>query len=134
MSLNRKLALLMVAAAGALSAGLAQARDDVRWAVSVGAPGLGVQVGSDRAHGYGVAVPVYQPVVEYRRVYYREPTRWDRDADGIPDRYERNYYPPRHGHGHWDRRDYRDHRDYRDRDGDGVPNRYDRRPDNPYRR
>lgn len=34
---------------------------------------------------------------------------WDRDGDGIPNRY--------------------DH----DRDGDGVPNRYDRRPDNGHR-
>lgn len=41
-----------------------------------------------------------------------------------------NYY--RHGHGHYDRRDYRGAR--WDRDGDGVPNRYDRRPNNPYRR
>ncbi|RZL90264.1 MAG: hypothetical protein EOP82_16060 [Variovorax sp.] len=34
---------------------------------------------------------------------------WDRDRDGVPNRYDR------------------------DRDGDGVPNRYDRRPNNPYR-
>lgn len=132
MSLKRKVAFLTLAAAGALSAGLAQAHSDVRWAVSVGSPELAVRVGSDRAYGYGygVAVPVVQPVVvDYRRpppayYYYREPTRWDRDADGIPDRYERHYRPRHHHHG-------RD--EYRDRDGDGVPNRYDRRPDNPYR-
>jgi hypothetical protein len=35
--------------------------------------------------------------------------RWDRDHDGVPNRYDR------------------------DRDGDGVPNRFDRRPDNRYR-
>jgi hypothetical protein len=34
---------------------------------------------------------------------------WDRDRDGIPNRFDR------------------------DRDNDGVPNRYDRRPNNPYR-
>lgn len=39
-----------------------------------------------------------------------EQARYDRDRDGVPNRYDR------------------------DRDGDGVPNRYDRRPDNPYRR
>ena len=39
---------------------------------------------------------------------YREPTRWDRDGDGVPNRYDRVYNP------RWDR------------DGDGVPNRYDR--------
>lgn len=45
-----------------------------------------------------------------REYYYHDRSRhWDRDHDGIPNRYDR------------------------DRDGDGVPNRYDRRPDNPYR-
>lgn len=34
---------------------------------------------------------------------------WDRDRDGVPNRYDR------------------------DRDGDGVPNRFDNRPNNPYR-
>ena len=40
----------------------------------------------------------------------QRPTRWDRDGDGIPNRYDRVYNP------RWDR------------DGDGVPNRYDRHP------
>jgi hypothetical protein len=41
----------------------------------------------------------------------RPPTRWDRDGDGIPNRYDRVYNP------RWDR------------DGDGIPNRYDRHDD-----
>ena len=48
---------------------------------------------------------IYAPV---RGHYYRQPTRWDRDGDGIPNRYDRVYNP------RWDR------------DGDGIPNRYDR--------
>ena len=50
---------------------------------------------------------------EWYRVNYRDryhARRYDRDRDGIPNRFDR------------------------DRDGDGVPNRYDSRPNNPYRR
>ena len=127
MSLNRRLATLIIAAGAALSSGIAQAHPDVRWAVNVNAPPVAVQVASDRGYGYGV--PVYRPAVDaHRRTEYREPTRWDRDADGIPDRYERHHH--RHHHHH-----HRHHErcDARDSDRDGVPNRYDRRPDNPYR-
>ncbi len=124
MSLNRHLALALIAAAGALSAGAAAAHPDVRWAVNVNAAPVAVQVASDR--GYGVALPV---VNRYGYPVYREPTRWDRDADGVPDRYE---YRSRHHHHHhrherWERREP-------DSDRDGVPDRYDRRPYNPYRR
>jgi len=60
--------------------------------------------------------PVYvEPAPVYYGRDYRYPTRWDRDADGIPDRYERHH--GRRG----------------DRDRDGVPDRYDRRPENPWR-
>lgn len=59
----------------------------------------------------------------YRANYARSYRGWghrgwdyDRDHDGIPNRYDR--YDNRYG---------------RDRDHDGVPNRFDRRPDNPYR-
>jgi hypothetical protein len=44
---------------------------------------------------------------------HREPSRWDADGDGVPNRYDRVYNP------RWDR------------DGDGIPNRYDARPDDP---
>ena len=61
---------------------------------------------------YGPAVEVYRPVVR-PHVAPQRPTRWDRDGDGIPNRYDRVYNP------RWDR------------DGDGIPNRYDRRPNRP---
>ena len=47
--------------------------------------------------------------VERSGRYYYQPPRWDRDGDGVANRYDR------------------------DRDGDGVRNRYDSRPNNPYR-
>ena len=55
----------------------------------------------------GLAACIAVPVEDHHRGYSRS---YDRDHDGVQDRYDR------------------------DRDGDGVPNRYDRRPDNPYRR
>lgn len=59
-----------------------------------------------------------RPGYHYRRARWVEQSGrwqlqrggWDRDGDGVANRYDR------------------------DRDGDGVPNRYDRRPDNPHRR
>jgi hypothetical protein len=114
----------LVIAAGTLLAGQAQAHDDVQWSVTIGAPLPGVVV---PAPVYGVPAPVYggpvyrapAPVVEvpvyrephWRESRWREPSRWDRDGDGIPNRYDRVYNP------RWDR------------DGDGVPNRRDRHPD-----
>lgn len=64
-------------------------------------------------HGYIVA-PAYVPAPpqwrgHHERRWDARRGRWDRDGDGVPNRYDR------------------------DRDGDGVPNRFDRRPDNPYR-
>ena len=102
---SKKLIVITVALVGALSAGLAQARghDEVQWSVTIGAPAL-VPV-------YGQPYPVYrQPYPVYRQDYYQyqQPRRWDRDGDGIPNRYDRVYNP------RWDR------------DGDGIPNRYDR--------
>ena len=96
-------ALALVAALGA---GVAHARDaDVQWSVTIGSPAYG------RPQPV-YTVPVYRqpaPVVHQRPVYsavrYQQPTRWDRDGDGVPNRYER-----RDGF----RRDH-------DRDGDGVP-------------
>lgn len=123
MSLNRHLALALIAAAGALSAGAAAAHPDVRWAVSVNAPPVAVQVASDRGYGV-VALPV---VNRYGYPVYREPTRWDRDADGIPDRYEYRSRHHHHRHERWERCEP-------DSDRDGVPDRYDRRPYNPHRR
>ena len=91
----RALAIVAVALAGAVGAGFAEARDNVQFSVTVGQPGYGGWVQPApvvRGYGYG----------------YHQPTRWDRDGDGIANRYDRLYNPV------WDR------------DGDGVPNRYDR--------
>jgi len=107
---SKQLVIAALALAGALGAGVAQAHgsDDVQWSVMIGAP----------AYGYGYGQPVYSAPVPvygapdyryegYRHGYYHHPTRWDRDGDGIPNRYDRVYNP------RWDR------------DGDGIPNRYD---------
>ena len=105
---TRKLAIVSVALAGVLAAASVEARgrDDVQLSVTIGRPTWLVPplplvrpgfVAPSYGHAYG----------GYARSY-REPTRWDRDGDGVPNRYDRVYNP------RWDR------------DGDGVPNRYDR--------
>ena len=99
---GKKLIVAGIALAGAVTAGVANARgtEETRWSVTVGSP---------------IASPIYGP--GYTRAplhegrHYQRPTRWDRDGDGIPNRYDRVYNP------RWDR------------DGDGVPNRYDRHDD-----
>lgn len=99
----KKLAIVSVALAGVLAAASVEARgrDDVQFSVTIGSP------------AWVVPAPVYRPapVVRdygYPERTYHQPTRWDRDGDGIPNRYDRVYNP------RWDR------------DGDGIPNRYDR--------
>ena len=130
---SRKLVVGALALAGALSTGLAQARDhnDIQWSVTIGAP-IGVPLYSQPYPVYSQPYPVYsQPYPVYTQPYvvapqryyqprhYQQPSRWDRDGDGIPNRY--------------DRRDRYDRYDQvrNDRDGDGIPNwqdRYDGRP------
>lgn len=125
----KTLAALAIAATGILGSSMAQARPDVRWSVSIGVP---LQVYSQPEPVYYEPAPVYvqprpvyvqqpQPYYYGRPVEYRYPTRWDRDADGIPDRYER-HHGGRSNRG-WDR----------DRDRDGVPDRDDRRHGDPWR-
>ena len=108
----KALAIVAVALAGAVGTTFAEASDrsDVHFSVSIGQPAFGwaqpvrevrvvrpVVVGFDRDHD---GIPNrFDPVYN---------PRWDRDGDGIPNRYDRLYNPP------WDR------------DGDGIPNRYDR--------
>jgi hypothetical protein len=116
-----------LALAGVLSAGLAQARDynDVQWSVSIGVP-IGVPL-------YSQPYPVYSqpfsadPRHHYQVRQYVQPTLWDRDGDGIANRYDRVYNP------HWDRdgdgipnRQDRNNQARNDRDGDGIPNWQDR--------
>ena len=106
----RALAIVAVALAGAVGTTFAEARDrsDVQFSVtSASRPSAGRSrcesassarsVGFDRDHD---GIPNrFDPVYN---------PRWDRDGDGIPNRYDRLYNPA------WDR------------DGDGIPNRYDR--------
>ncbi|NRF65617.1 hypothetical protein HLB44_01335 [Aquincola sp. S2] len=114
-----------LAVAGVLGTGVARAgHADVRWSVTIGTP---MPVYTVPAPVYAYPAPVYvQPRLvyhepsyrpwygdPYRRShghhrYYREPTHWDRDGDGIPNHRDRVYNP------RWDI------------DGDGVPNRHDR--------
>ena len=123
-----------LAVTGVLVSGLAQARSDVQWSVSIGGP-VAVSVYSQPPDYYSQPLvyyrqpPVYysQPPVYYSeppvyysqpvylpaqpvypRQRYQQPTRWDIDGDGVPNRYDRVYNP------RWDR------------DGDGIPNRHDR--------
>ncbi|HET9644265.1 MAG TPA: hypothetical protein VFP68_13120 [Burkholderiaceae bacterium] len=113
-----KPSLIALVAAAGLMAGAAQARDDVQWSVTIGTP-----VYTRPAPVY-VPAPVYTqpaPVVVYPGYrHYRAPSRWDRDGDGIPNRYDTVYNP------RWDRNgngvpDWREHR--RDPRWDGRDDR-----------
>ena len=138
--MNRKTFIVgALALVGSLAGGVAQARGDVQWSVTIGGP-IGVPVYSQPYPIYSQPYPVYsqpypvytqpapvyvRPVPVYTQSYpqsyaqpypqrwrgqvqYQEPTRWDRDGDGIPNRHDPVYNP------RWDR------------DGDGVPNRHER--------
>jgi hypothetical protein len=106
MGMNRFLAAAALATTGAFGVPDAEARGDVdvQWSVTVGSP-------------FYAPPPVYLPrpvFVPPAPVYWQrghhQPRHWDRDGDGIPNRYDHRYNP------RWDR------------DGDGIPNRYDRYP------
>lgn len=115
MNRNAKHALAALALLGTFGVGAAQARDaQVQWSITIGTPVLGhaVPVVALPVPVYARPTPVYvQPVPRFRPRAYGQPTRRDRDGDGIPNRYDRLYNP------HWDR------------DGDGIPNRRDRYDD-----
>lgn len=114
------IAALGLAAAFGSGSATAGGRDDIRWSVTIGS-NVGVPVYREPVRVYPAPVyvppaPVYYGGHGYRdprpapRPYYTQPTRWDRDGDGIPDRHDRRYNP------RWDR------------DGDGVPNWRDPHP------
>jgi hypothetical protein len=133
MSKSKLIAVAALAITGALGTGLAQARDaDVRWSVTIGSPGYTqVPVYTQPYPVYSRPAPVLvQPGPIYRYIDYRQPSRWDRDGDGIPNRHDRLYNPrwDVDGDGVPNARDRHNHRRH-DRDGDGVPNRYDRDDD-----
>jgi hypothetical protein len=128
MSKTRFAIAAALALTAALGAGAAHARGpDVQWSVTIGAP-IFVPAPVVR-----VPSPVYYP-----HVRYQEPTYWDRDGDGIPNRHDRVYNPrwDVDGDGIPNRHDrYNRYAGPRwDHDRDGVPNRYDRHDNNPWRR
>jgi hypothetical protein len=104
----RKIAIVSVALAGVLAAASVEARgrDDVQFSVTIASPAWVVPPLPVVRPGF--VAPSYGHAYGGHERSYREPTRWDRDGDGIPNRYDRVYNP------RWDR------------DGDGIPNRYDR--------
>lgn len=138
----RKFSLLAATAAvatcGALGAATAHARSeapvDVQWSVTIGSPAVMLPAPPRIVQPVVVTAP--QPVIVAHAPPvvlapaprgYREPTRWDVDGDGIPNRHDRSFNPvwDQNGNGIPDRREFR-HRPDGDRDHDGVPNRYDR--------
>jgi hypothetical protein len=138
MNKSRWILVSALALAGTLGAGAAHAGHgpDVQWSVTIGAPVYArpAPVHVYPAPVYTQAYPHYRGSAPYHRSpghhgYYREPTRWDRDGDGIPNRHDRLYNPrwDVDGDGVPNRRD-------RDRDGDGIPNWHDRHDDRIWRR
>jgi hypothetical protein len=138
---SRKLIVGALILGGVFASGLAQARGDVQWSVTIGTP-IGVPIYSQAYPIYSQAYPVYTqpvpvytrpaPVVVHRPYHYGlrhrvAPIAWDRDRDGIPNRYDRVYNPrwDRDGDGIPNRHD-RVYNPRWDRDGDGIPNRHDR--------
>ena len=137
MSKSRWIVASALALAGVLGAGVARANHgaDVQWSVTVGSPVYTrpAPVVVYPAPVYTQPAPVYaQPYPSYRgghpydrrhgqHRHYREPTHWDHDGDGIPNRRDRVYNP------RWDvDGDGIPNRHDRDRDGDGIPNWHDR--------
>lgn len=99
--------------AGTLGTGMAQAREaELQWSLTIGTPPF---VQAPRPYvrvqphpSYSRPAPFYAPLAARPADRgWTRPTRWDRDGDGIPNRYDRLYNPA------WDR------------DGDGIPNRRD---------
>jgi hypothetical protein len=134
MNKTRLLATAALALTGVLGIGAAQAAD-VSWSVTIGSHGpvfpvpAIIRPAPVLVHPVPVVrpVPVIHPVPVYHGGY-RQPTRWDRDGDGIPNQRDHLYNPrwDHDGDGIPNQRDRYDNRRH-DRDGDGIPNRYDRR-------
>lgn len=111
---SKRITATALALFGVLGAGLAHAQGaDVQWSITIGSP-VGVPVYSQPVPVYGpparvqVPPPAMLPEPAPMPHGYQQPTRWDRDGDGIPNGRDHVFNPA------WDR------------DGDGIANRYDR--------
>lgn len=127
--ISKRITLVAVALFGSLGAGLAQAQGaDLQWSVTIGSP-VGVPVYIQGAPVHGSPMPAAHPVPMRMPQGYQQPTRWDRDGDGIPNGRDHVFDPAwdRDGDGIANRYDRRDNL-RQDHDGDGVPNGYDRSP------
>jgi len=127
MSKSKLFVTAALALAAALAAGVAQARDDVQWSVTIGTPVYTQPVYEPAPVYYPAPVyhpaPVYQSAPEYSSRHWRGRDRrddrhgyhdahrsrgfYDADRDGIPN-----------GRDSFDNRVYSRH----DVDGDGLPN------------
>jgi hypothetical protein len=136
--MKKPLIAALAATATLMAAGAAHAGGNVQWSVGIDLPNVATVISNfpvpplprvvvQQAPVYAPAPVVYepaprvvyqrpvlvqQPVVVYRPVPVVQGRNWDRDGDGIPNRY--------------DRHDNRWNGAYGDRDHDGIPNRYDR--------
>lgn len=140
----KKPLVLALAAAAVLATGAAHAGSNVFWSIGISAPPIGTVISNAPGHYAPAPVYAYPPPVVYTppavytpaprayyppQVVYERPVpiyhhgqrrQFDRDHDGISDRYDR-----------YDNRQDRNGQ-YRDRDRDGIPDRYDRRDDRRY--
>jgi hypothetical protein len=99
---SKRFIVVALSLTGVMVADFAQARDnaELRWSVTIGMPFITPYYGPPSSV-YARPAPVFQ---QQPHPIYQQPTRWDRDGDGIANRYDRLYNP------RWDR------------DGDGIPN------------
>lgn len=113
---GRAMAGLLLVLGGLAAMQPAQARPDVQWSVTIGAPvyAAPVYVPAPRPVYVQPAPVVYAPPA-YGYYYEERGPRWS------PPAYHHHHH--HHGGGR-----------YRDSDRDGVPDRWDRRPENPWRR
>jgi hypothetical protein len=157
--MKKPLIAVLATAATLMAAGAAHAGSNVNWSVGIELPNVATVISNFPVPPLPRVVVQHQPQVVYapapvvyqpapRVVYQQQPVvvyrpvpvvvhgrQWDRDGDGIPNRYDR-YDNRRHGaYGDRDhdgipnRYDRVDNRQYGDRDRDGIPDRFDRRDD-----
>jgi hypothetical protein len=157
--MNKPLIAALATAATLMAAGAAHAGGNVQWSVGIDLPNVATVISNfplpplprvvvqQAPVVYAPAPVVYEPaprvvyqrpvvvhqppVVVYRPVPVYQGRNWDRDGDGIPNRYDRhdNAYGDRDHDGVPNRYDRVDNRWYADRDRDGIPDRRDPRDD-----